>query len=327
MRNAKKFIRTTEAKKQGIESRNKRQFIKFYQRVANDLINLIQKNRNINFENVFKNYQPDYIFLFRQIFNDTKTAGFGFEIRKQLNFDKSNIIEVKNIQLTEAQEDSINENFDIQYTELLNNQTEALANEEFLQKEAQYFQNIYNNSIKDYNAFTLSLQKDIQEQTNRLNEFATIVGLTALQRRESRIARTKQEALQRQLEKVQANSQKEVLRNFKRNVEDKIPIRSQGNTQYATGQATSKIKNLEYTSVVASTNSQQEPLFNVAGYLVPYPRHASLPISETAYCRCEVEYRVVGNVITKIWWEKTQFLGGKPREGHLFLSGTDARKQ
>ena len=37
MQNAKKFIRTTEAKKQAIESRNKRQFIKFYQRVANDL--------------------------------------------------------------------------------------------------------------------------------------------------------------------------------------------------------------------------------------------------------------------------------------------------
>lgn len=317
------FIRKTDEKKQIIERRNTRQFVKLYKRIANDLINLTQKGNNIDFARTFANYQPDYIYLFRNIFQDVKQAGFGFEIRKQLNFNTRNIIEIKkSISIPEDEQEDVNELFDNEYTLLINNKTEELANNEFIQSEARYFENIYNKSIQQHNDFIQLIKGDLQEVNSNLGAFALLFGLSRQDVKRKRILEQKQKALTKKLQDLQSNRQKGALKQFKRSLEDKIPIRSQSNTEYATGQATSNIKELEYTAITSlaqardsvkkiwwentqflggsprenhlalSGTTSQNGLFNLAGYNIPAPRDASLPISETARCRCEVEYKV-----------------------------------
>ena len=290
MQQGRNFMRATNEKKEIIERRNTRQFNKLYRRVANDLINLIQGGKSIDFTRTFENYRPDYIFLFRGIFQDVREAGFGFEIRKQLNFNSSSIVEIKkNITIPEDEQESVNDKFDEEYTLLLNNKTEDLANDEFIRSEARYFENLYNNSIKEHEEFKEVIRNDIQETNNKLLELSIILGLTSAERERQRILQKKRDALQQQLEKLQTNRNKEVLKQFKDKLEEKIPVRSQGNTQYATGQATSEIKELEYATVVSIAEAR--------------------------------------NRLKKIWWENTQFIGGTPRDNHLALSGTQANSQ
>ena len=168
MEQSRNFIRKTDEKKRIIEARHTRQFVKLYKRIGNDLINIIQRQNNINYNTFFANYKPDYIYLFRTIYQDVKASGFGFEIRKQLNFNSNNIIEVKAETISEQEQEIINDYFDIAYTTLLNNDTENLANDNFIQSEARYFENIYNNSIQDYTTYKQSLQTELQDTTSKL---------------------------------------------------------------------------------------------------------------------------------------------------------------
>ena len=63
MQQGRKFIREIDTTKQKIESRYTREFVRLYKRIGNDLINLLQKNQSINFQETFQNYQPDYIYI------------------------------------------------------------------------------------------------------------------------------------------------------------------------------------------------------------------------------------------------------------------------
>jgi hypothetical protein len=323
MQEGRRFMRRTNTLKEGIEKRNTRQFVRFYKRIANDLINFAQTEQTINFLNLFQNYQPDYIFLFRNIYQDVKDVGFGFEIRKQLNFNKRNIIEIKQETIPENEQEQVNDAFDLAYSTLLNNRTEELANDQFIASEARYFENIYNNSVQDYVEFTQATQEDLQQTQSKLFALGAATALTAKQKKEQRILRRREEALQDKVTDLQTNRKQEVNKAFKRNLEEKIPIRSQGNTQYATGQATSEVKELEFQTIATiaaiqdriekrwwensqfifgaeprdnhlrlSGSTSQNGVFNVGGTLVPRPRDPALPIEESAYCRCEVEYRV-----------------------------------
>lgn len=318
------FIRRTDEKKQIIELRNTKQFAKLYKRIANDLINILQKQQRIDFYPIFTNYKSDYIFLFRNIYQDVCEAGFGFEIRKQFNFNKNNIIEIKAEPVSKEEQEIINDYFDIEYTKLLNNDTETLVNNEFIQSEAKYFESIYNNSIQDYTKYKDNLQKELQQTQGNLLELSILLGLTQIQREKERILQTRQEAISKQLQDIQQNENKEILKQFKNKIEEKIDIRSQSNTEYGTGQATSKIKELEYSSIktlgvlanrvqkiwweksqfifgatprhnhlaISGSQANSQGDFQVSIYQVPYPRHTSLPPEESARCRCEIEYVV-----------------------------------
>lgn len=315
------YIRNLDEKKQIIEKRNTRLFQKLYKRIANDLINLLTKNQNVNFTTIFQNYQPDYIFLFRNIYQDVKEAKIGTEIRQQLNFNKRNFIEVKNLNVPMEEQDSVNDTFDEEYTKLLNNRTEELANADFINSEARYFENLVNNSVNSYNNYTTTLQNDLQETRSSLLELSFILSLTKVQKERQKILAKRQEKLQSELQNLQDNKPKEINKIFKKQVQEKIPTRSKGNAEYGTGQATSEIKELEKTVVTATLasiiekvwwertqflggtprenhlalngTSSNNGLFNLGGYTVERPRSPELPIEETAYCRCEVEYRVV----------------------------------
>lgn len=298
MQQGRNYIQTTNEKKEIIERRNTRHFNKLYRRIANDLINLIQTGRGIDFTRIFENYRPDYIFLFRGIFQDVREAGFGFEIRKQLNFNLSNIIEIKkNIAISEDDQERINDKFDEEYTLLLNNRTEELANNDFIRSEARYFENLYNDSIKEHEEFKEVIRNDIQETNSKLLELSIILGLTSAERERQRILQKKRDALKQQLEELQTNRNKEVLRQFRDKLEEKTPIRSESNTQYATGQATSQIKELEYNTIKQSNVKEVGAVITGGKLLI--------------------------DRIKKKWWEKSRFVPkATPRTNHVALSGT-----
>jgi hypothetical protein len=54
MQQGRQFVREIDATKQKIESRYTREFVRLYKRIGNDLINLLQKNQSINFQETFK---------------------------------------------------------------------------------------------------------------------------------------------------------------------------------------------------------------------------------------------------------------------------------
>jgi phage terminase small subunit len=322
MLSGKDFIRKADELKQIIETRNAKHFYKLYRRVANDLINIAQRQSNIDFGRIFENYRSDYIFIFRNIFQDVRESGFGFDIRKQLKFKRSNIIEIKKQTADANMQELINDTFDIEYTKLLNNETEKLANNNFLQSEAQFFENLYSGAYKDYARYVKDLQDEKQKTEGKITELAFIAGLSAQQRNKEKILKEKNSAIERELQNINQNQNKEVLKKFKNKMEDAIETRSQGNAQYGTGRATSTIKELEYSTIatlssiamqkiwwertqyfggkprrhhLALNGSQSDAFgnFQVGYYTVPTPRHESLPPSETVHCRCEAQYLVL----------------------------------
>ena len=338
MQNGKRFIFKIDAIKKEIESRHIREFNKLYRRIGNDLINIVTNSGSVDFQTTIQNYKPDYIYIFRRIFQDAKESGMGFEIRSQFNFNKRNIIELKSVEIPKEEQDKVNNKFDILYTLLINNKTEQLANDDFIQSEATYFGNVYNDALGDY---TDDVSK-LKDESNKLrNELLFLAGATLISEIAKRKAKQKRlEVLDKQLERIQKDAKTETVKKFKNQLEKKIPTRSQSNAEYGTGQASSEIRNAEYQAIkesgatevakpstftftrgrllidrikktwweksqfiagakprqnhlaISGSQSNNQGNFFVGGYEVPTPRHESLPRSETARCRCEVEYIV-----------------------------------
>lgn len=338
MQNQERFIFKIDAKKKEIENRHIREFNKLYRRIGNDLINIVTNSGGVDFKTIIQNYKPDYIYIFRRIFQDAKESGMGFEIRSQFNFNKRNIIELKSVEVPTEEQDKVNNKFDILYTLLVNNKTEQLASDEFIQSEATYFENAYNDAQGDY---TNDVNK-LKEETNKLrSELLFLAGAKLISEIAKRKAKQKRlEALDKQLERVQKDAKTETVKKFKNQLEKKIPTRSQSNAEYGTGKASSEIRNAEYQAVkesgatevakpnivtftrgkllidrikktwwdksqfiagakprdnhlaISGSQSNNQGNFFVGGYEVPTPRHESLPRSETARCRCEIEYVV-----------------------------------
>lgn len=328
MQQGANFIREIDKTKQIIEIRYTREFIRLYKRIGNDLINLLQKNPSINFKQTFQNYQPDYIYIFRNIFNDTKKE-LGYGIRTKLNFNLSNQVLLKSVVVDITEQERVNDLFDEKYTLILNNRTEQLANNDFTNSEARYFENLYLKSISEYDD---SVERQRQEQFKLGTE---LLGLLLIAN-PSKVEKERIKYLNKRTEKLKQNTEmlvekrnKTVLSYFKDNLEEKIPTRSQSNAEYGTGQASSEIRETEYQSIKESNaittsgvlvaslikkvwwersqfilgasprinhlalNGSQSNLqgnFYVGGYEVPTPRHYNLPAEESARCRCEVEY-------------------------------------
>jgi hypothetical protein len=334
MQDGRRFILKIDAIKQEIENRHKREFVKLYRSIGNDLINIVTNTNNTNFNGIIQNHKPQYTALFHKIFQNAKESGMGFEIRKQFNFNKRNIIELKSVEVPKTEQDKVNNRFDVLYTVLLNTKPQELISNDFLESETKYFENLYNNAQEGYIKYVNDIEKKINETRAELLLLAGAVLATQIQRRKN--LQKQLETFEKQLVTVRENSKTETVKQFKNQLETKIPVRSQSNAEYGTGQASSEIRELEYQAfnesgateapkpssagvVVAAllasrikkvwvhysrqnprpvhlalngTESNQQGNFYVAGYEVPYPRHSSLPASESARCRCEAEYVV-----------------------------------
>jgi hypothetical protein len=304
MQNGERFITKIDAKKKEIESRHIREFNKLYRRIGNDLINIVTNSGSIDFKAIIQNYKPDYIYIFRRIFQDAKESGMGFEIREQFNFNKRNIIELKSVEIPKEEQDKVNNKFDVLYTLLLNNKTEQLANDDFIQSEATYFENAYKNAQGDY----ITDINKIKEETNKLrNELLILAGATLISEIQKRKAKQKRlEVLDKQLERVQQDAKTETVKKFKSQLEKKIPTRSQSNAEYGTGKASSEIRNAEYQAVKESGASE-----------VSKPRLVTFTTGKLLIDR-----------VKKIWWEKSQFIrGAKPRKNHIAMSGIQSNEQ
>jgi hypothetical protein len=306
MESGERFILKIDAIKKEIENRHIREFNKLYRRIGNDLINIVTNLGSVNFKTIIENYKPDYIYIFRRIFQEN---GMGFEIRSQFNFNKRNIIElksveVKSVEVPKEEQDKVNNKFDILYTLLLNNKTEQLANDDFIQSEATYFENAYNDAQGDY---TNDVNK-IKEESNKLrNELLFLAGATLISEIAKRKAKQKRlEVLEKQLETIQKDSKTETIKKFKNQLEKKIPNRSQSNAEYGTGKASSEIRNAEYQAVKESGASE-----------VSKPNIVTFTTGKLLIDR-----------VKKIWWEKSQFIrGAKPRQNHLSISGSQSNNQ
>ena len=188
MQNGERFITKIDGIKKEIEARHTREFNKLYRRIGNDLINIVANSGSVDFRTIIQNYKPDYIYIFRRIFQDAKESGMGFEIRSQFNFNKRNIIELKSVEVPKEEQDKVNNKFDVLYTLLLNNKTEQLANDDFIQSEATYFENTYKNAQGDY---TDDVNK-IKEESNKLrNELLFLAGATLISEIAKRKAKQK----------------------------------------------------------------------------------------------------------------------------------------
>lgn len=304
MQNGERFIFEIDARKKEIENRHIREFNKLYRRIGNDLINIVTNSASVNFKTIIQNYKPDYIYIFRRIFQDAKESGMGFEIRSQFNFNKRNIIELKSIEVLTEEQDKVNNKFDILYTLLINNKTEQLANDDFIQSEATYFENAYNDAQGDY---TNDVNK-LKEETNKLrNELLLLAGATLISEIAKRKAKQKRlEALDKQLERVQKDAKTETIKKFKNQLEKKIPTRSQSNAEYGTGKASSEVRNAEYQAIKESGASEA-----VKPNLVTFTTG-----------------KLLIDRVKKIWWEKSQFIrGAKPRDNHRAISGSQSNSQ
>lgn len=304
MQNGERFIFEIDAIKKEIENRHIREFNKLYRRIGNDLINIVTNSASVNFKTIIQNYKPDYIYIFRRIFQDAKESGMGFEIRSQFNFNKRNIIELKSVEVPAEEQDKVNNKFDILYTLLVNNKTEQLANDDFIQSEATYFENAYNDAQGDY---TNDVNK-LKEETKKLrNELLLLAGATLISEIAKRKAKQKRlEALDKQLERVQKDAKTETIKKFKNQLEKKIPTRSQSNAEYGTGKASSEIRNAEYQAIKESGASE-----------VVKPNLVTFTTGKLLIDR-----------VKKIWWGKSQFIrGAKPRQNHLYISGSQSNSQ
>ena len=304
MQNGERFIFKIDAIKKEIESRHIREFNKLYRRIGNDLINIVTNSGSVDFQTIIQNYKPDYIYIFRRIFQDAKESGMGFEIRSQFNFNKRNIIELKSVEIPKAEQDKVNNKFDILYTLLINNKTEQLASDDFIQSEATYFENAYNDAQGDY---TSDVNK-LKDETNKLrNELLFLAGARLISEIAKRKAKQKRlEVLDKQLERVQKDAKTETVKTFKNQLEKKIPTRSQSNAEYGTGKASSEIRNAEYQAIKESGASE-----------VAKPS----PFTFT-------RGKLLIDRIKKTWWDKTQFIAGaKPRDNHLAISGSQSNNQ
>jgi hypothetical protein len=296
MQQGRQFVREIDATKQKIESRYTREFVRLYKRIGNDLINLLQKNQSINFQETFQNYQPDYIYIFRNIFNDTKKE-LGYGIRNKLNFNLSSQVLLKSVMVEEEEQEKVNDLFDEKYTLLLNNRTEELANNDFTNSEAKYFENLYTKSIGNYEEF---IEEQRREQATLGAELLALLFITSPSKQEKariRYLQRRTEALKQNINSLTEKRNKTVLNYFKDNLQEKIPVRSKGNAEYGTGQASSEIRETEYQSIKESNSIASSGV-------------------------------LVASLIRKVWWERSQFIfGANPRVNHLALSGTEANSQ
>ena len=328
MQKGANFIREIDKTKQIIEARYTREFIRLYKRIGNDLINLLQKNQSINFQETFKNYTPDYVYLFRNIFNDTKKE-LGDGIRTKLNFNLSNQVLLKSVVVDETEQEKVNDLFDEKYTLFLNNRTEELANNDFTNSEANYFENLYKKSIGMYDDFIAGQRQEQSTLGTELLALLLLVNPTSSEKKRIRYLQRRTEALRVNTDKLIQQRSKTVLNYYKETLQEKIPVRSQSNAQYGTGQASSEIRETEYQAIkesnaqtssgvlvaslskkvwwersqfiigatprdghlaISGSQADSQGNFYVGGYEVPTPRHYNLPASESARCRCEVEY-------------------------------------
>jgi len=304
MQNGERFIFKIDAIKKEIEARHIREFNKLYRRIGNDLINIVTNSGSVDFRKIIQNYKPDYIYIFRRIFQDAKESGMGFEIRKQFNFNKRNIIELKSVEVPKEEQDKVNNKFDILYTLLINNKTEQLANDDFIQSEATYFENAYKNAQGDYITDVNKIKEEISKLRNELLILAGATLISEIQKRKTKQKRL--EVLDKQLERVQQDAKTETIKKFKSQLEKKIPIRSQSNAEYGTGQASSEIRNAEYQAVKESGASE-----------IAKPKLSTI-----------ITTKLLIDRVKKIWWEKSQLIrGSKPRKNHITMSGTQSNEQ
>ncbi|NBP03388.1 MAG: hypothetical protein EBU90_25530 [Proteobacteria bacterium] len=337
MQDSRRFILKIDAIKQEIENRHKREFVKLYRSIGNDLINIVTNTNNASFNGIIQNHKPQYTALFHKIFQNAKENGMGFEIRKQFNFNKRNIIELKSVEVPKTEQDKVNNRFDVLYTVLINTKPQELISNDFLESETKYFENLYTNAQEDYIKYVNDIEKKINQTRTELLLLAGAVLASQIQRRKN--LQKQLETFEKQLVTVRENAKTETVKQFKNQLETKIPVRSQSNAEYGTGQASSEIREAEYQAfkesgateapspssggvvagllasriqkvwweksqfirgsqprinhlAISGSQADRQGNFYVSGYEVPHPRHSSLPASESARCRCEVEYIV-----------------------------------
>jgi hypothetical protein len=197
----------------------------------------------------------------------------------------------------EEEQEKVNDLFDEKYTLLLNNRTEELANNDFTNSEAKYFENLYTKSIGNYEEF---IEEQRREQATLGAELLALLFITSPSKQEKqriRYLQRRTEALKQNINELTEKRNKTVLNYFKDNLEEKIPVRSKGNAEYGTGQASSEIRETEYQAI----------------------KESNAKISSGV---------LVASLIKKVWWERSQFIfGANPRVNHLALSGTEANSQ
>ena len=99
--------------------------------------------------------------------------------------------------------EKVNDLFDEKYTLLLNNRTEELANNDFTNSEAKYFENLYTKSIGNYEDFIDEQRKEEQALGVELLALLFIVSPSKQEKARIRYLQRRTEALKQNIKMVQ----------------------------------------------------------------------------------------------------------------------------
>lgn len=290
------FIVQINKVKNRIERQYQTEFNVLYKRIANDILNLTKTNQNIDYKEIFNNYKPDYIAIFRKIFSEVNRQ-LGWDVRKKLNFKRQGSIEIKsNIQVPIDTQDKINTQYNKEYTYLLNNYTENMVNDDFIKSESDAFEKLYTDSVNEIHTF---LDKQKQERDKYIAALAGLSLLIPSQAKRYKLLDKQQQALEKQIQDMQDNLNAKIRETYKSKLQKKADVKAQQNSEYVVSKATKEIRGLE-NNVVENSNETA----NIVG--------ASILLREA---------------FVKIWRNLSQYYPkANPRPLHLALDGVKANE-
>lgn len=312
-----------------IDDRRRRIENKFAPRVREVLRNINQDANDLFFatgnipsDELASNYTPEFISVIRDIMRETARE-FGYDLRSDYSpsFAKSFYLKADNLDILLADDEleKVNREF---ATEMLL----FVANES--ERQALYIQNTNSKQIDEsqqkailQNARKIqNLQENISKINNQLSELAIRELITGINNDRIDILENRKQKLERFLIELQENQRRNIAQAIKNDLDEKAESRAELITSQISGMAEGKARENELIKLGILFETQGNVLgkewigildnrirpshamatgqrvkydakFIVGGFQASHPRDPSLPIGETANCRCV--YRVV----------------------------------
>lgn len=316
------FAKEIDSRRKRIETKFTRRIRDILKNISRDAANLFFATGNIESQELAANYTPEFVSVARDIMRETAKE-FGYDLREQYfdPFDKSFYLKADNLDILLSDDDleKINREF---ATEMLL----FVANES--EKQALYIQNTNFKQIDEakqkvilQNARKIQiLQENIFKINSQLSNLSIRELITGIKDERIDILEDRKEKLQRFLLELQENQRRNIAQGIKEELDKKSESRAELISSQISGLAEGFARENELIKLGILIENQGIELgkewigildnkirpshaiatgqvvkydkkFTVGGFQASYPRDNSLPIGETANCRCV--YRVV----------------------------------
>jgi uncharacterized protein with gpF-like domain len=252
-----KQIKDIDSLKRVLEVRAFNRFNSLFKNISNDVSNLLKSTLEIDYNEIAKNYEPDFIYNLRQTYRDT-IKRFGFSLRKDLEkkynlnlhleysilaLSKENTAEFK-----QDEQDIINRDFILKATTYINNQSESQAIK-ITRTNVKEIGKFVDNAIADYNLELSQIRTEKEENNTLLNRitFGILIGLYSREDKKKEINATNREIskLSKREDNLVNNKNKIVADKFKDDFTKRGSTRSKMIGEYEVGATESYIRYTE----------------------------------------------------------------------------------